>query len=61
MNGSCYLKSGERYSNFSINQILGRSEMEEDEKEEEKGEDCHNEIKQEKIDILGKEILIKRA
>ena len=55
------MKSGEKYSNFSIARILvkslddGEEEGDEDEEEEEeRDKDFKSEIKEEKIDILGK-------
>ena len=53
------LKSREKYSNFSIDRILGKSGNDGEEEgngegEEETEEDYTSEIKQEKIDILGK-------
>ena len=53
------LKSGEKYSNFSINKILEKSDNVTEDEEEEAGDDDEQEdyqrvIKQEEIEILGK-------
>ena len=52
---NCSFKSGEQYSNFSIDRILETRGDDGEEEGDEEGDDVHeSEIKKEKIDILGK-------